>query len=473
MDLDLDKNGRPLPSERNWLTLLMQDEYLATVRKNVRSDLDEWTGKLPPWRTEAARGQDPTLRDDDYAEIRTRLALVYEFNAGATQNIQTRLSAIARRRAYDPVAEYVHSLPEWDGTERAETCLPGFPFDDVDARRCMHLALTGAVKRALNPGCEFDHMVVLVGPEGVGKTTSVARLFNNWVTTLGRFGHKDDEIRYSEAWCVMDDERVAQLGAGNRSGEQYKAWMTEREFRGRRAYGHTIERFPRAYVVWGATNDPNFLRSQAGNRRYLPIQLEASTAEQLVLLRDQDFIDQVWAEAKHWYDRGDRTYIDRDTELPDHERYLSSFLDEGDTDLMARLRAFLCTPVPAEWNNWSAARQVEWWQSHEEAGALAGEAAAVASAVEVPAAGDPPTRFVSAEGAGLVDRVFLKQLLALLEPSLSAQQAASVQMMLARELRQLGWVRKSIRVSGVVRKGYRPGPGWEQYVVEQKEAGLL
>lgn len=470
LNLDVDKNGRPVPSERNWRRLLAGDPILSTLRMNLRRSVIEWSGELPPWRT-AITTHD--LRDSDFQEVRAYLEIEHDFRAGSPTNVADHLKPAAERKAYDPVAEYVGGLPVWDGVERAETCLPGLDRDDADGRRCLHLALTGAVKRALEPGCEFDHMVILVGDQGVGKTRSVRRLFRGWVTPLGRFDNKDDEIRYARAWCVMDDERVASLAAGSRGAEQYKDWLTHTFFQGRGAYERVTQEWPRAYVVWGATNDPSFLRAQEGNRRYLPVRLNASSMEEISVLDDPDFVDQVWAEAKVWYERGDRTYIDRDTELPAHQRYLDSFLDDGDDDLLSRLRQFLLTPVPAEWNSWSSARQVEWWQSHEDVGSLAGGVAAVGSSEEVPVAGDPPTRYAHPEAAGLPDRVYLEQLMALLAPDVRASQRASVRFMLGRELRQLGWVRKSVRFMGVIRKGYRPGSGWDRYVAEQKEAGLL
>lgn len=468
MDLELDKNGRPLPSERNWRRLLVGDSILSTVRMNLRRSVIEWSGELPPWRT-AIRSHD--LRDSDFQEVRAYLELEYAFRAGSPANVADHLKPAAERRAYDPVAEYVAALPVWDGVERAETCLPGLNPADADARRCLHLALTGAVRRALEPGCEFDHMVILVGDQGVGKTRSVRRLFRGWVTPLGRFDNKDDEIRYARAWCVMDDERVASLAAGSRGAEQYKDWLTHTFFQGRGAYERVTQEWPRAYVVWGATNDPSFLRAQEGNRRYLPIRLNASSMEEISLLDDPEYVAQVWAEAKVWYERGDRTYIDRDTELPAHNAYLSSFIDEGDDDLLSRVRHFLLTAVPAEWNSWSLAQQCDWWQSHEDAGSLAGGAAAVASSEEVPVAGDPPTRYVCREAAGLPDRVYSQQLLALL--GVRPTPAGGERMMVVRELRRLGWVSDKFRVSGMRKKGYRPGPGWDKYVVEQKEAGLL
>ena len=470
LPLERDEKGVPYVSVKNWRVILSQDPVLSTARLNLRTGLTEWSGVLPPWRRGVRTGW---LRDSDYTEAWDYLATTYDFRVRNVKDAEKRFDAAAERRAYDPIRDYVEGLPVWDGVERAETCLPGMP-DDPDARRCLHLGLTGAIKRALEPGCEFEHMVILVGSEGVGKTRSVRALFRGWVTNLARFDNKDDEIRYYRAWCVMDDERVASLGAGTKTAELYKDWLSRRYFQGRAAFTKSTNEWPRAYVSWGATNDPSFLRAQEGNRRYLPIRLGESTSADIQRLQRPAYVDQVWAEAKYWYERGDRTYIDRDVELEAHQQYLNTFLDEGDDDMLARLQRLLMTPLPAEWNRWSLAQQCDWWQSHEEAGSLPGGVAAVASADERPSAGDPPTRYEVSGGAHRVDKIYSQQLIALLAPGVRDYHVASVRLMLTRELRRLGWQRTQVWVSGAKHKGYRPGPKWDKFVDDyEREAGLL
>ena len=61
--LDSDKNGRPVPSEKNWRQLLANDPILSTLRLNLRRSVIEWSGELPKWRT-AITTHD--LRDSDF-----------------------------------------------------------------------------------------------------------------------------------------------------------------------------------------------------------------------------------------------------------------------------------------------------------------------------------------------------------------------------------------------------------------------
>jgi predicted P-loop ATPase len=74
--------------------------------------------------------------------------------------------------------------------------------------------------------------------------------------------------------------------------EKVKAQITRQEDRTRPAYGHFVVDAKRPGIFWGSTNDKEYLRSQTGNRRFLPIPVGRIDLEGLK--RDRD---QLWAEA--------------------------------------------------------------------------------------------------------------------------------------------------------------------------------
>ena len=80
-----------------------------------------------------------------------------------------------------PVKEYLQGL-EWDGKPRADTLFIDYlgAEDCAYTREVTRKALIGAVARIMEPGCKHDHMLVLVGPQGCRKSTTLAKLGKSW-----------------------------------------------------------------------------------------------------------------------------------------------------------------------------------------------------------------------------------------------------------------------------------------------------
>ena len=85
--------------------------------------------------------------------------------------------------------EYLQSR-EWDGVPRLDTLFSDY-FGDADCpytRAVARKSLVAAVARAMEPGCQYDQVPVVCGPQGVGKSTFFTKLggpwFSNSVTTF-------------------------------------------------------------------------------------------------------------------------------------------------------------------------------------------------------------------------------------------------------------------------------------------------
>ena len=80
-----------------------------------------------------------------------------------------------------PVREYLEDLT-WDGTPRADTIFIDYlgAEDTEYTRTVTRKALIGAVARVMQPGCKHDHILVLVGPQGCRKSTTLAKLGKSW-----------------------------------------------------------------------------------------------------------------------------------------------------------------------------------------------------------------------------------------------------------------------------------------------------
>jgi predicted P-loop ATPase len=155
------------------------------------------------------------------------------------------------------------------------------------------LTLVAAVRRVRQPGCKFDHILVLEGEEGTSKSSAVRLLaiddsnFSDQ-TILGLSDRQQQELLRGK-WIY----EIGEMHGMKRSEvEQVKAFASRTHDRGRPAYGRSVVDQARRGIMIGTTNNDHYLKSQTGNRRFWPVKTE--TVELEALARDRD---QLWAEA--------------------------------------------------------------------------------------------------------------------------------------------------------------------------------
>ena len=118
--------------------------------------------------------------DSDLASLSIYLDGVYHiFSPTKLKNALLKASA---ERAFHPIKEYLEALPEWDGTKRLESLLIDYlgAEDNSYVRAVTRKTLTAAVARVFEPGVKFDTVLVLSGPQGIGKSMIFAKLGSIW-----------------------------------------------------------------------------------------------------------------------------------------------------------------------------------------------------------------------------------------------------------------------------------------------------
>ena len=65
--------------------------------------------------------------------------------------------------------------------------------DTQYVRAVTRKTLCAAVNRVLHPGCKFDCMLVLNGPQGIGKSTLIAKLAGEWFSDSLNLGDTKDK----------------------------------------------------------------------------------------------------------------------------------------------------------------------------------------------------------------------------------------------------------------------------------------
>jgi predicted P-loop ATPase len=191
--------------------------------------------------------------------------------------------------------------PKWDKVSRLDSWLVKYASapDTPYVRKVSELVFLAAARRALFPeGAKFDHMLILEGPQGIGKSRLIAALTTNpkWSSELSF----DPTEKKSELVMHLTGKlfvEVAELAALRRAPQEALKAMLSREVdRTRLPYGLRPDEFPRRCVLIGTTNEEQYLHDDTGNRRYWPVKLSGAQIDIKGFVADRE---QLWSEACH------------------------------------------------------------------------------------------------------------------------------------------------------------------------------
>lgn len=248
-----------------------------------------FTAPTLPWKVDIGR----EVNDDALRVLRHWITECYEWEPSKENVVEAALT-LATESRFNPVCDYLSEREkEWDGIERLDLLLPaylGAPDGEYE-RRVGRMFMIAAVRRARRPGCKFDTMLILEGPQGSGKSSAVRRLGGQYHSDapLSNLDGKDAIIGLQNAWIVEHPE----LTTLSRSEVgQLKAFLSRMEDRLRTPYGKALMTVPRRCVFIGTTNESGYLRDHTGNRRFLPVTTGRIDLGALARHRDQ-----LWAEA--------------------------------------------------------------------------------------------------------------------------------------------------------------------------------
>jgi predicted P-loop ATPase len=279
-----------------------------------------WLAHNPEWKgalrlnevTQEVELHGRVVTDSDLTEIRNNLARELEALRFGTPTIAEQAALVARLNKYDPLRDYLEGITH-DGTSRLETWAHdylGVAYENelgeditLYVRAVAKRWMIGAVARALRPGCKMDTVLILEGPQGVGKSTALSILGGEWFSDDGgaAFGDKDSKQLISRVWI---QEMPELAGMRKADSEAMKAWFSRAEDYYRAPYARTPQRHPRRCVFAGTTNADDFLQDDTGNRRYWPLKCTAVDLEGLRAVRDQ-----LWAEAVALFKAGEHWHV--------------------------------------------------------------------------------------------------------------------------------------------------------------------
>lgn len=354
--LTVDKKGDPEPTINNVYIILTHDPALmgALAFNGFKDRLVAL--KALPWRDVEDPVNGDTWTDNDDSELRRYLELGYTITG--KERIMDALNGVAHANTIHPIKDYLEAL-EWDGEDRLDTLLVDFlgAEDTPYTRAVTRKAFTAAVARVMRPGCKFDYILVLSGPQGRGKSTLISKMSNGWYTdSLAGIGTKEAYEGIQGFWLV----ELGELAAMKKTEiETIKNFISKQVDSYRAAYGRRVEEHPRQCVFFGTTNSTAFLRDDTGNRRFWPVRLQEA-APALTVWDDltQGVIDQLWAEAVVRYREGEPLTLPDDLAAFAREQQEQFTEDDPRRGLV---EGYLETLLPAGWAGMSIADRRMWF----------------------------------------------------------------------------------------------------------------
>ena len=219
------------------------------------------------------------------------------------------INTIVYERQVDPFMEWLSSLPAWDGQTRSplHAC---FALRAGQNDQCVRWAawqpLYAAIVRAIEPGHIVDHMVVLDGAQGCGKTSYWSHMLppsdrSTWWTDdidLSSDSQKRIEKILGTVVAVVDD----MVCTKHHEPQRVRQFLTQSHCRVRFAYQKHSETIPFRHVLVGCNlNEEYFLDDPTALRRFVIVGVQRSgdaKPDHIASWWDTNR-EQVWAEALH------------------------------------------------------------------------------------------------------------------------------------------------------------------------------
>jgi len=313
------------PSDSNWMANVITDSKNRIVATSLQNAIlyllyhqdfegcfafDEFkqavlVRKCPPW-------QDPsTFKVDRITDIQITQAAATLERYGLTSTVEKTAKAIqvaANENRFHSARQYFAAL-EWDGVPRLETFLTDHIGCKVEAPAYLAFVfkkwMTAAVKRIMEPGCKFDHVLILESQkQGLYKS----ELLKCLATFNGETYHTDSvsasEISNKDTILKMQGNMIVELaeltGFSKQDDNLIKNWITQTIDEVRLPYSRETSRFFRQFVFAATTNNYDYLKDPTGNRRYWPVTIEDWINVELI----EKIKGQLWAEAVSLYKSG-------------------------------------------------------------------------------------------------------------------------------------------------------------------------
>ena len=287
----VNERGKPIANEHNVGLVLRNDPHFAGFTFDTRAVQILYKGE--------------PFGDGAFGLLLERLQYAH-FARLDPSKLKQAVTTVARESGFDPVRAYLDGL-KWDGVERLSTLAARAlgATGKLEATLVRKWVIS-AMARAMKPGEKVDTLLVLVGAQGTRKSSFFRELAGEpfFCDSPFQLGTKDACLTIRQGW-IHELAEVDDLTT-KRTASELKSFITIGRDNFRPPYASANEWFPRAMVFAGTTNETGYLADPTGARRYWSVTVRGNVDIDVVRAER----DQLWAEARVAYERGEEWVLD-------------------------------------------------------------------------------------------------------------------------------------------------------------------
>lgn len=281
-----DKKGKIEPTAESLFVAL---QHGGMIHRHLAYDAFSDNLMWAPFGQRPAQWQ--RFADADMVGVRIELER-RGFKPMGKEMLREVVHAAAAFNRIDTAIEWLNRLT-WDGVPRIERfAIDCWGWKDTPYARAVGNYVWSAMGgRVLQPGVRADMAPILVGLQGIKKTSAIQAMVphEDFYAEI-RLDEKDDNIsRKLRGKLIGELEELR--GLNTRAIEEIKAFVSRRRESWVPKFKEFEAFFLRRNLLVGSTNDDQFLADPTGERRWLPGECEFIDLDRIIETRDQ-----LWAE---------------------------------------------------------------------------------------------------------------------------------------------------------------------------------
>lgn len=237
------------------------------------------------------------FKDEDYTATKVCITQRGLDTMVAKQLVVDAVHTVAQDNVIDSARNWLESLT-WDGTDYiGQFAAKVLGLDDLYSEAVWRYFFSAAAGRVVAPGTKADMTPVLIGAQGLRKSSLVAAIAPAEAAhaAIDLSARDADLARLLRGVLIAEWEELR--GINTREEEAIKGWLTRTKDEWIPKFKEFAVEHMRRFMLIGTTNQKSFHNDPTGARRYLPQYVKQMVDTEWVI----EHRDQLWAQGLHLF----------------------------------------------------------------------------------------------------------------------------------------------------------------------------